>query len=137
MKITRNITFLQLLPLFHLLQKQKYLKSLARSKLFDSTYLWRDIVGFYSFTSNLKLLKKNLEICYCRTSFAPLFLNWKMEAPCQFLMKITWNVAFLLLLYCFICSNNKNIWNIWQKGRSFIHLILGKILVDPPASFQI
>ena len=137
MKISWNITFVKLLSLFHLFQKRNYLKNFAGSKRFDSTYLWKDIAECYSFTSNLEFMKQNLEIGSCRSSFGPLFLKWRIRAPCQFLMKIPWNIAFLQLLYSFICSNNKNIRKVWQKVSSLIHLILAKIVVDPPALFQI
>ena len=40
-----------------LFQQQEYWKSLARSKLYDSPYLWKGIAGSYSFTSNLKFIK--------------------------------------------------------------------------------
>ena len=61
----------------------------------------------------------------CRNSFGPLFLNWKNTTPCQFLVKITWNIAFLHLLHSFICSNNMNIWRVWQEV--YIYKLSGSV----------
>ena len=66
MKIAWNITFPKMLSLFHLFQKQNHLKNLAKSKLFDSTYLWKDIAESYSFTSNLEFIRYK-------------FRNWIMQ----------------------------------------------------------
>ena len=108
--------------LFYLFQKQKYLKNLARSKLFNSPYLWTDIAGSYSFTSNLKIIWWKTDIGSFRNSFGSSFVNWEVTGPHKFLIKVIWNIVFLSLLslcYTLICSNNKNIWKVWQEVSSF------------------
>ena len=113
------------------------MKHLARGKLFDSHYLWKDIAWSYSFNSNLEYAKWNLEISSSTSSFGPLILNWKVTAPCQFLRKISWNITFLELLYSFPCSSNKNIWKVWQEVNSLMHIIFENILQDLTAWIQI
>ena len=103
-KITWNITFLKLLSLFHLFQKQKYLKNLARNKLFDSPYLWIDIVGSCNFTPNLKFIKWNWDNGSCITFFGPFFRNWKITAPCLSLMK---SIGFHHLLYSYLFQSEE------------------------------
>ena len=61
-----------------LFQKQEYLKNLAWIKLFELPYLIGGIVGFYTFTVNLKVIKSNREIGSCSRSFGPSIENWEI-----------------------------------------------------------
>ena len=86
------------------------------------TTLSLKIAGSYSFTSNLKIIWWKTDIGSFRNSFGSSFVNWEVTGPHKFLIKVIWNIVFLSLLslcYTLICSNNKNIWKVWQEVSSF------------------
>ena len=107
--------FSWIVTLDYVLQKQEHLKNLARSTLFYPPYLIRDIAASYSFSWSLKITKWKTEIGSCRSSFSPCFRNWESTGPCQFLLKIVWNILFCNELHFITCSKTKNIWKFLQE----------------------
>ena len=89
---------------FFVFKKQEYLNNLTRSKLFHPLY-HLNISGSYRLTLNLKIIKEDLKIGSCRSSFGPSFLNWEIKRPYQFLLQIILNIAYAE-------KYKKNIWNV-------------------------
>ena len=97
-----------------MIQKQQYLKYLARSQLFHPNERQKSVDG---------------------SSFCSAFLNWEITGPYKFLLKLIWKTPFLKMLHWIICYKNENIGNIWQEVRYFIQMKDRNRLMKAPSVF--
>ena len=72
--------------LFYLFQKQKYLKNLARSKLFNHLIFENCWILQFHFKFKNHLMKDRH--WFIRNSFGSSFVNWEVTRPHKFLIKV-------------------------------------------------